>query len=461
MIDVIRERLSRLPLLFRPAVVGGVLLAGMVFAFLISRLEHPELPLLLAAFPLLGLILYRYGRIEHGVLGIVLVAATIRYGLPTGTQSRIPVSMVVTVSTIVVWVIGVMVTRKRLRLAPSPTNIPLLGFVAASVVSFIWGNVFRDVLVVPWRSWPFVQLGGLAVMVLLPGAFLLAANHLGEVRWISLLVLLLLVIGTIYIFGDRLHLPVRFLQVRPLFPMWMICLSYTLAITDRKLPLWVRGLLLILAGAWGYHVFIQKFRWLSAWLPSGAAILVISLLRSRMALVILLLIAVLYVGFNIDAIEARLEAERTESGETRLDAWLHNWRVTSKHWLFGVGPAGYALYYMSYFPTEAMATHSNYIDILSQTGVVGLTLFLWFFLAVGFCAWRLWRRVRKRGDFVEAFSLATLGGWVGAMLAMALGDWLVPFVYTQTIAGFDYASYTWVLLGAMVALYVREYLANV
>jgi hypothetical protein len=35
---------------------------------------------------------------------------------------------------------------------------------------------------------------------------------------------------------------------------------------------------------------------------------------------------------------------------------------------------------------------------------------------------------------------------------MALGDWLFPFVYTQTIAGFDYAVYSWVFLGATVAL---------
>jgi hypothetical protein len=35
---------------------------------------------------------------------------------------------------------------------------------------------------------------------------------------------------------------------------------------------------------------------------------------------------------------------------------------------------------------------------------------------------------------------------------MGLGDWMFPFVYTQTIAGFDYAVYSWVLLGAMVAL---------
>ena len=45
-----------------------------------------------------------------------------------------------------------------------------------------------------------------------------------------------------------------------------------------------------------------------------------------------------------------------------------------------------------------------------------------------------------------------LGGWVGCTLAMGLGDWLFPFVYTQTIAGFDYAVYSWVLLSGIVVL---------
>ena len=63
------------------------------------------------------------------------------------------------------------------------------------------------------------------------------------------------------------------------------------------------------------------------------------------------------------------------------------------------------------------------------------------------------RVVKGRWDFVEGFTIAAVGGYVGTVLAMGLGDWIVPFVYTQTIAGFDYAVYTWVLLGAALSLY--------
>ncbi len=39
------------------------------------------------------------------------------------------------------------------------------------------------------------------------------------------------------------------------------------------------------------------------------------------------------------------------------------------------------------------------------------------------------------------------------MVGMMLGDWVLPFAYNQTIAGFDNAAFTWILLGAMVALF--------
>jgi hypothetical protein len=41
---------------------------------------------------------------------------------------------------------------------------------------------------------------------------------------------------------------------------------------------------------------------------------------------------------------------------------------------------------------------------------------------------------------------------VGIILAMALGDWVIPFVYNQTIAGFDYTIETWLAIGMLVAL---------
>ena len=35
---------------------------------------------------------------------------------------------------------------------------------------------------------------------------------------------------------------------------------------------------------------------------------------------------------------------------------------------------------------------------------------------------------------------------------MIIGDWLFPFTYTQTIAGFDYVVYSWLFMGTILVL---------
>ena len=454
MIRAIVQRLPFAPLgLVKLGIVGGMLIAGILTGRMAVRLRQPEILVVISLLPAAGLVLLRHGRLEHGILVIVFTAAVVRFTIPTGTQTRIVISLVVTAGVIGLWLLGTLVNKQKLRLTAVPANVPLLGFVITCFVSYVWSNAFRDLLVVVWSSWPLVQLGGLAVMILLPGALLFTANVLKEVRWLEYLTILFLIIGTVAIAGDYLGLPVSFLQVRPLFPTWFICLGVALALFDTRLPLWVRGLLLGLVAAWFHRVFILQLRWLSAWMPTITAMGVIIARRSK--LLTALMVAALVVGviLNLSYFEARFDEESQASGVTRLAAYANNWRVTGKHLLFGVGPAGYAVYYMSYFPLEAMATHSTYLDILSQTGIVGLGFYLWLYAALGVMAWRLVIKVRGRGDFTEAISVAALGGLAGIIVASGLGDWLMPFVYTQTIAGFDYAIYSWIWLGAMAALY--------
>ena len=451
MIHAIRQRvLISSPVLIRLGVIAGLMVGLMGIGFLSSRIP-PELVLIAVAVP--PVVMLALNRLEFGVLAIVLTAAFVRFSLPTGTQSRLVASLLMTMIFTVLWVARMLVVDKKLRLKPSRANIPLLGFVLITFISYFWSNAFRDPLVIVWSSWPFVQIGALAVMVLLPAAFLLASNCLTDLKWIKWLTVIIIAVGILEILGGYLHLPLGFLQVRPLFPTWFICLAYSQVLFNRRLSTVLRLLLLAFVGAWLYRVFFVQLRWLSAWLPTMLAVGVISFWRSRWLLVVLLVVVLVYAGANLDYLQAAYVRESESSGETRLEAWAHNWLVTGKHFLFGVGPAGYAAYYMSYFPAEAMATHSNYIDVLSQTGIVGLLAFLGFFLALALTAWDLLGRTKRRFDFTQAFGVGAAAGLLGVIVATGLGDWLLPFVYTQTIAGFDYAVYSWILLGAMISLH--------
>ena len=116
--------------------------------------------------------------------------------------------------------------------------------------------------------------------------------------------------------------------------------------------------------------------------------------------------------------------------------------------VFGMGPAGYAAYNMFYHPIDARSTHNNYFDVLAQTGVVGFVCFVWLlsrFVRVGLS---IRKSFAGKRNFEEMFALATLGGCFGVIVGMALGDWVLPFAYNQTISGFDNAQFTWVFSSA-------------
>jgi O-antigen ligase len=107
---------------------------------------------------------------------------------------------------------------------------------------------------------------------------------------------------------------------------------------------------------------------------------------------------------------------------------------------------------MTYFPTDAMATHSNYIDMVAQTGIVGTFFFIWIFGTLVWMGFRLCLRLKGRGDFVEALANVSFAGTCACIIIMAFGDWLFPFAYTQTIVGFNYAVYNWLFMGVILAL---------
>ena len=213
----------------------------------------------------------------------------------------------------------------------------------------------------------------------------------------------------------------------------------------------MRAVLLIYVTGWIYWGFWLRTSWLSGWAPVFAAAAVVAFLRSK-KLFVFLMVAVV-VGAGGYYWRTSFEAETAESGTTRLAAYAVNWRVTGKHLLFGTGPSGYASYYMSYFPTEGMATHSNYLDVIAQTGIVGSFFILWFFGAQAWGGYTFWRKLKGRGGFAESLSAAVLAGTVGSFLAMGLGDWLLPFAYTQGIVGFDGAVINWMFMGSLWSLH--------
>ena len=145
------------------------------------------------------------------------------------------------------------------------------------------------------------------------------------------------------------------------------------------------------------------------------------------------------------------ESDGSLGGEFgRLQLWQRNLAVIDGRYYFGTGPAGYALYYVTFVPDQAMLTHSNYVDTLAQFGIPGVIGLLGLLGSLWISGIRALRRLTDERDRVAC--AVVLGGLPALGVAMWLGDWLIPFVYNQTIAGFDHSVYSWLMLAMLCGL---------
>lgn len=441
----------RLPGLLRIAAIilcfGLSALAGPIAAS--GRVQY--LPIALLGLALIALALY---RLEWGMIILVLSTLVLRFSIPTGTGTPLVASLLLTALLTGVWIVRMILEDKRLHWLPSPVNVPLLGFVATSVFSLVWSDLWHDPLVYLWdySFFVWVRAGALAAIVLSPAALLLVANRFRDERWLKVLVGIFCAAGTVGIVAAIAQLSLPLLNLRGLFPMWVVSLALSQALFNRELKDRYRWALGLLAGAWFANSFGRGIIWLSGWLPALVAILIVTFLRSRRLFLLLIVAGLLFVVIRWDYFHEAVVVQSQREGDFgRLDAWAVNWRVTKDHLFLGTGPAGYAAYYMSLFPQDALSTHSNYVDILAQTGLVGTAFFVWFLVAMGATARRAWQRVPREG-FFQALAVGCIGGYVGTLVAMGLGDWFLPFAYNQTIAGYDYTVWGWLFMGVLVGL---------
>lgn len=405
-----------------------------------------------------ALILLRLSRFEYGIIAVMLTAGLVNFfTLPTGRESRVVISLVVAMALVGIWIVQLLIKRETPKLRPSPVNLPVILFVIVSIVAYVWSIFMRDPLLLIWDSFPYVQLAALAVNIILPLFGLLVSNKVRETRWLKVLAWTMILLGAFVIAATLLPLNIdRIFRngARGLFSTWVVSLALAMALFNEKLSGRVRGGLLLLVAAWTLHSFFREGHWLSGWLPFMVSGAVITYLRSRKLFLAALVGLALLAAIKWEAVYYHVYVTNVEEGSAqRTDLWIPNIQLVSRHPLFGTGPAGYAIYYMTYHPQNARSTHNNYFDILAQTGFIGSAIFIWMFGVFISIGNRLRKALRGQRGFKEAFAVATFGGVLAVMVAMMLGDWVIPFAYNQTITGFDNAQYTWVFLGGMVSLY--------
>lgn len=421
-----------------------------------AGLGETRLLLALLALPVAGIGLGFAGHYSRFlVLILSLTALTFPiFELGTGTASRLPLSLILTLGITGMWVANMYLYGWRL--ASSPLNVPLILFGIICVISLVWGNIWRDPILIRWDDFMVTQVGALMTILASLAAGLLIGNFIDR-RWqIGFILGGFLVCGTLMTFSQMLRLDQRVLNDRGLWGLWYCAPLVGLIIAQPNIRWYWRLGLVALLGLHLYHVVIVNSLWVTGWLPTIVGIAAVVFLHSRKLFFTLLLIVALIGGPWVVGYVTQVTQDNVEEGGLeRLELWAQNWRVVRDHWLFGTGPAGYAIYYMTFFRDNARSTHNNYLDILAQFGFVGLGLWLWF---AGLSLWEGWRLItRAPPGLLRTTAIVATGGWFAAMASMMLGDWVLPFAYNQGIGGFKYTVYSWIFLGLLISL--RQILA--
>ena len=434
----------------RPLVVAGVLLLSAVLAFkasprylmvILGLLVGGGATLVFMRWPSMGLV---------ALIGTIIV--------PFNGPSGLNATMAVVALLLGLWLFATMARQRSIQLLPSRPIWPLMAFSITAGLAFGAGQL-------PW--YPFAQpapmgaqLGGMAIFVLSAGAFLLVAHQVRDPRWLKWMTWLFLALGGLYVAGQLVPGMGHF--TRPysagttgsLFWTWLVALALSQAIFNSRLhPVWrvaVGGL----AMATLYIGLFPGRSWSSGWIPPLVAVLVtVWVARPRLAFLAMPVAAIGAILQYEKLVRLVMIGDNQYSLITRLEAWRIVLEIVKVNPILGLGPANYH-WYTPLFPILGWSvqfnSHSQYVDLIAQTGLLGLAFFLWFFWAVGKLGWRLREQVPI--GFARAFVYGSLGGLAGTLVAGALGDWILPFFYNVTLKGFRSSVLGWLFLGGLVAL---------
>lgn len=450
---VVRNWLKKHRLLWqRTLIILGVLSLSAILTFaqpadqLIAVLALPFLiagVIILLRWPPLGFILLIVANLVINVsIPVVGLAASLIVGLTA------------------LWVVDMVVIKRKILFINSRPIWSLLVYLVITFLAFGVGQL-------PWYPVPPAplggQIGGIVIVVLLIGIFLLAAHQIRDMRWLQWMTFVFLGLGGVYVLGRSVPGLIQIAQrivpgtaIGSLFWLWLMGMSLSQALFNRRLKVQWR---LLLAGITLTTIYVAMFQaraWTSGWLPGLVTLIVVLWIGApKGAFFVTLAAAGVMAAQFQDLLATFINVGDNEySMLTRVEAWRIVIEIVKVNPILGIGPANYRAY-TTLFPILGwfveFNSHNNYVDIIAQTGLLGLACILWFAWEIGRLGWRLRSQVPK-GGFLYAYVIGALAGLVGMLVAGMLGDWVLPFYYNVGINGLRSSALGWLFLGSLVAI---------
>lgn len=416
---------------------------------------------------------------RHPVLALSLLVASsvsITVRIPTGTSSPVNLAMLAVAGLSGVWILRMLTSGSGAGLVRSPTNTPLLIFLAAVFVSWLGGYAIVNRGVVLPSNAIQVQAGQVAMFVLSAAALLLVANHRVEERTLKIWTIIIVALGVTALVGDLFRLrPHPLPAVAGSMHMWPVVFVAAHLLLNPKISSRARMVGWSIMAIWAVWAFLTPtLAFKGGWVPAAIAIFLLLTIRSW-KLSIILSGAVLVVLIVTGAAQQQVLSELSSGSGYRPLIWQDILAMTASNPLLGLGPVNYmyswpalgvdsltlqqamtshpelALYWATFI---RVPSHNLYVDLVAQSGIVGLATFLWFIVAAVVVARRV--ALGLSPGFLQTHAYAVLCGFVAlAAGSFLFADWLIPFVYNVTISGFRHSVYTWLLLGSVISIYAQ------
>ena len=394
-----------------------------------------------------------------GLAGFVIVSAFVPISFGTGSQTSIGLNLVLLAGLTGIWLLRGASFRGEGFLPKSSTTLPLVSLCAVAVLALALGAL-------PWFTFasgaPFqAQIGGLATYLLSAAVFMLMATQITSLAWLRRITFLFLIVGGLIVasrtiggvIGGVSALTTRG-ATGSLLWTWLAAIACSQGLLNSQLRRSWRVVLLGLAGAVFYLNMFHFTGWVSGWVPPLVAVIVILVLgMPRVGILAIFAGMVAAVATPSRVTNFVMVGDNPYSLSTRLEAWRIAGEIVRVNPLLGLGPANY-YWYARLFPilgySVQFSSHNNFVDIVAQTGLLGLFCFFWFVVAVARVAWGLLNKLPE--GFARAYAIGALGGLAGTLVAGMLGDWIIPFVYNVGLDGMRASLLGWMFLGGVVAL---------
>lgn len=382
--------------------------------------------------------------------------------IPFSGPGGINASMIVVILMVFLWGVDMFIVKRRFGFVHSNPVRPTFYFIVVCVAAFLMGQILWYVTAV--QAPLDTQLGGFAIYFFSLAALIMTANIVNDVRWLKGFVWFFISLGALYVLGRAINLAgideifEKGFIANSMFWVWLVAMTLGQLIFNNTLRRSIRIVLLTILIVVFYVAVIINYDWKSGWVPPLMVAGVLLALRFRK--LGLLSTPFLLIAF-VNLLQKQITLESYSWG-TRLDAWRIVLEVSLVNPILGLGFANY-YWYVTLFNIRGyyikFVSHSQYVDLIAQTGFVGLICFIWIMFEVGRLSWSLMHSLKD--GFARGYAYSVFAGLIGTVAAAFLVDWVLPFAYNIGLNGFRASILPWIFFGGLIAIEQIHFAKNV